>query len=88
MTGRPGRAARWIACLVALVAGAVPAAGRVGDAGWVTVWTTSPYAASGSFSDQTLRLIVAPHGAGSTLRVRLTNRYAPSPVTLAEVPAL
>ena len=85
MTGRPGRAARWIACLVALVAGAVPAAGRVGDAGWVTVWTTSPYAASGSFSDQTLRLIVAPHGAGSTLRVRLTNRYAPSPVTLAEV---
>lgn len=84
MTGRLGRAALWISWLVGLSAVARPAAGQ-GDAGWVTVWTSSPQAASGTFSDQALRLIVSPHGAGSTLRVRLTNRYASSPVTLAEV---
>jgi lysophospholipase L1-like esterase len=82
-----GTVARGAAALTALVAVLAPglAGGRDGDAGWVTVWTTSPQVASGTFSDQTLRLIVSPHGAGSTLRLRLTNRYASGPVTFAAV---
>lgn len=79
-------AVRRTAAAAALLALASPtAAGGAAEAGWVTVWTASPQAASGTFSDQTLRLIVSPHGTGSTLRVRLTNRYASAPVTFAEV---
>ncbi|MBY0279325.1 SGNH/GDSL hydrolase family protein [Candidatus Binatia bacterium] len=91
LTGRV-RAALWktlrrtaaVSALLALVAPA-RASGRAADGGWVTVWTTSPQAAGTGFSDQTLRLIVSPHGAGATLRIRLTNRYAAAPVTFAEV---
>lgn len=79
--------ARGTTTLAALLALASPgaAAGPDAGAGWVSVWTTSPQAASGTFTDQTLRLIVSPRGAGSTLRLRLTNRYASSPVTFADV---
>ena len=76
--------ARGTAALAALVALASPGAAAP-DADWVTVWTTSPQAASGTFTDQTLRTIVSPRGAGSTLRIRLTNRYASTPVTFAGV---
>jgi len=78
---------RATASLAPLLALAAPgaAAGADSDAGWVTVWTSSPQAASGTFTDQTLRMIVSPRGAGSTLRLRLTNRYATSPVTFAYV---
>jgi len=80
------RAARRAAAAIALLALASPrVAGGAADAGWVTVWTVSPQAASGTFSDQTLRLIVSPRGTGSVLRVRLGNRYASAPATFAEV---
>lgn len=73
-----------VSALLALFT-AAPAAGRAADDGWVTVWTISPQAAGAGFSDQTLRLIVSPRGAGSTVRIRLTNRYASAPVTFADV---
>jgi lysophospholipase L1-like esterase len=54
---------------------------------WVGSWTASPSGVSLTqhLADQTLRMIVAPHLGGSTLRVRLTNQFGSSPVTLGPV---
>ncbi|HWF73474.1 MAG TPA: GDSL-type esterase/lipase family protein [Solirubrobacteraceae bacterium] len=54
---------------------------------WVGSWATSPSGVSLTqrLADQTVRSIIAPHLAGSTLRVRLTNRYGLAPVTLGPV---
>ncbi len=80
------RDAAFLAILVALgSAGTADTARRASAPAWVTAWTASPQTISPGFSSQTLRLVVSPHGAGSQVRVRLTNRYAPSPVTFAEV---
>lgn len=38
-----------------------------------------------AFNDQSLRLIVAPHAAGETIRLRLSNRFQKSAVTLDHV---
>ncbi|MGW7680523.1 SGNH/GDSL hydrolase family protein [Kribbella sp. NPDC054772] len=54
---------------------------------WTATWTASPTAAMGSglshngLTDQTIRNVVYPSVGGSTLRVRLTNRYGTRPVT-------
>jgi lysophospholipase L1-like esterase len=54
---------------------------------WVGSWAASP--SDGSLlqllTSQTLRMIVAPHLAGSSLRVHLSNRFGLLPVTLGPV---
>lgn len=59
--------------------------------GWVGSWLASPSDAStgrGELRDQTLRMIVRPHLAGTTIRIRLDDRFgsgyvAVGPVTVA-----
>ncbi|GAA3383633.1 GDSL-type esterase/lipase family protein [Cryptosporangium minutisporangium] len=64
--------------------------------GWVASWAASPtdalvpVDASGgpaptSVTRQTLRMMISPHLGGSTLRIRLTNRFGSSPVTFGRV---
>ena len=53
---------------------------------WVGSWSASPSDADNQgFNDQTLRMILTPHLAGSTLRVHLSNRFGAQPVTLDRV---
>lgn len=58
---------------------------------WTATWTASPTAADSSgpshsgLADQTIRNIVYPSIGGSTMRVRLTNRYGTHPVTFDAV---
>ena len=73
------------ACLLAVSPGASAAAPCTPH--WVGSWAASPNDGSllQPFADQTLRMIVAPHLAGSTLRVHLSNRFGLLPVTLGPV---
>jgi lysophospholipase L1-like esterase len=58
---------------------------------WTATWTASPTAANSSglshngLTDQTIRDIVRTSIGGSTVRVRLSNRYGTRPVTFDEV---
>ncbi len=53
---------------------------------WVGSWIASPSDGYGKlFNDQTLRMILTPHLAGSTLRVHLSNRFGSEPVTFDRV---
>jgi lysophospholipase L1-like esterase len=54
---------------------------------WVGSWAASPSGVSTDrpLADQTVRMIIAPHLGGTTLRVHLTNRYGPSTVRLGPV---
>jgi lysophospholipase L1-like esterase len=55
---------------------------------WVGTWAASPSDPSTlrpRLDDQTLRMIVAPHLAGSALRVHLSNRFGTAPVRLGPV---
>lgn len=54
---------------------------------WVGSWTASPSGASLTqpLARQTLRMIIAPHLGGSTLRVHLSNRFGTGPVELGPV---
>jgi lysophospholipase L1-like esterase len=97
-TRRPS-AARWLvgACAtfalalapVAALLAASPAQSVAAPActpHWVTSWAASP--SDGSVSpllNQTLRMIVAPHLGGGTIRLHLTNRFGLLPVTLGPV---
>lgn len=79
---------------------AVPSATSVAsapaDQHWVATWTASPtdsavpIDASGlpvpeMLTDQTLRMIVTPHAAGSVLRIHLSNRFGEQPTTFGHV---
>ena len=78
----------WLAAAL-LVLGLAPArsAAAACRQHWVGSWAASP--SDGSLSrllvNQTLRMIVSPHLAGSTLRVHLSNRFGALPVTLGPV---
>ncbi len=54
---------------------------------WVGSWAASPSGVSLTqhLADQTLRMIIAPHLGGDTLRVHLSNRYGTAPVQLGPV---
>jgi lysophospholipase L1-like esterase len=54
---------------------------------WVGSWEASPSGVSTtqSLEYQTVRMIIAPHLGGSTLRVHLGNRFGSAPVTLGPV---
>ncbi len=50
---------------------------------WVGSWMAAPgNPSSRVLSDQTLRMIVAPHFGGRRLRIHLSNRFGSAPVTL------
>ena len=58
------------------------------SAHWVGTWSASPSDASPfvpSLSDQTVRMVVAPHFGGGWVRVHLSNRFGTSPVVLDRV---
>jgi lysophospholipase L1-like esterase len=54
---------------------------------WVGSWVASPSDPSPSraLADQTLRMIIAPHLGGSTVRIHLSNRFGVAPVQLGPV---
>ena len=53
---------------------------------WVGSWSASPSDADNQgFNNQTLRMILTPHLAGSTLRVHLSNRFGLQPVAVDRV---
>ncbi len=64
-----------------------PTAGQAPQARWVTSWKTAPGDAilTHPISGLTVRQALAPHWAGETLRLRLSNRYASAPLTLDQV---
>lgn len=54
---------------------------------WVGSWTASPSdaLASRAMTDQTIRMIIAPHLGGTQLRLHLSNRFGTGPITLGPV---
>ncbi|WP_019925006.1 GDSL-type esterase/lipase family protein [Nocardia sp. BMG111209] len=88
-----------LACLLATAtasaAHADPADGGCGGPHWVGSWLMSPSDAmpvsdmaltpTRSLFDQTYRIVVVPHLGGQTLRLHLTNRHNPLPVTFGAV---
>lgn len=54
---------------------------------WVGSWMAAPSDAlsSQAMSDQTVRMIIAPHLGGTSLRVHLSNRFGTGPITLGPV---
>lgn len=63
---------------------------------WVASWTASPSDSGTPFDaaalpvpevilNQTVRMIVTPHLAGSVLRIHLSNRFGPAPATFGNV---
>jgi lysophospholipase L1-like esterase len=49
---------------------------------WVGTWAADPSDGAGqSFDNQTVRVVVTPHYAGTELRIHLSNRFGSSPVT-------
>jgi lysophospholipase L1-like esterase len=49
---------------------------------WVGTWAADPSDGAGqSFDNQTVRVIVTPHYAGTELRIHLSNRFGSGPVT-------
>lgn len=71
--------------LLALLAAALTAPTAAADAcppdRWVAAWAASPASSeSPGFDEQTLRMIVTPHLAGTRIRLRLSNRFGTRPV--------
>ena len=52
---------------------------------WIGAWRAAPSGAGRSFENQTLRLVIAPHLEGRTLRVRLSNRFGSNALPISEV---
>lgn len=50
---------------------------------WIGAWSAAPSDVGDSFTDQTLRVIASPRYGGSTLRVRLSNRFGSQPISFA-----
>ena len=94
-------AAAVAACALTTAGPAAAAAPRCSDTHWVGVWSAPATDASrgtgvgdrvdGSFNEKTstrndtTRAILTPTSGGSTLRVRLSNRYGAVPVTFGRV---
>ncbi|WP_309646942.1 GDSL-type esterase/lipase family protein [Nocardioides sp.] len=67
-----------------------PDSANAGCAGrhWVGSWAAAPSDGGVSrpaLAEQSLRMIVTPHLSGSRLRIRLTNRFGKTPITLGPV---
>ena len=56
------------------------------QAGWVGAWYAAPVRMlSANLSGRTLRQIVYLHAGGEEIRLRLSNRYGDTPVTLRSI---
>ena len=65
--------------------GQAPSA-ECGTTHWVGAWAADPGGTLGAgFADQTLRMILTPHIGGSQLRIHLSNRFGPKPVSINHV---
>jgi len=79
--------ALFLAAGMAALAAAAPA-----QAEWVASWTASPHAplgttgpfAAASYNDVTITQIIRISEGGTSLRVRLSNRYGPGPLAIGE----
>lgn len=96
-----GRAALLAALLAFAPMGVAPAGADspsvTGCAGarWVGAWTANPTDALGYFDssvrptvsvgEQSYRIVLTPHWGGDQVRVRLTNRFRPVPLTIGHV---
>jgi lysophospholipase L1-like esterase len=92
------RARRRCACAVATLAcvllalgggqaapalGAAPV-GQCTSTHWVGAWTADPSGTlTGGYQDETVRIVLTPHVGAERLRVHLSNRNGPGPVTFA-----
>ena len=87
----PARLAVVLAAWLAVAGGGANASARtVGScsgAHWVGAWSGSPSDAPEeiTFAEQTLRMVITPHFAGRTLRVRLSNRFGRGSIKLERV---
>ncbi|MFE6861714.1 GDSL-type esterase/lipase family protein [Nocardia sp. NPDC057668] len=82
------------------IVGTGPARAETGEGScagerWVGAWTASPSDAVGlidpllrpiaSIGEQTYRVVVTPHRGGRQVRIKLTNRFRPLPLTVGRV---
>jgi lysophospholipase L1-like esterase len=85
-----------VACASAPAPGPPPASGSCDGPHWVASWGAAQSDASIPFDatfsplpapigNQTIRDVITPHLGGTRIRVHLTNRYNPSPVTFGKV---
>ncbi len=77
-----------LAMVSLLLVTAAPARSPIRSQHWVGSWLASPSDAStfrGSLTDQTLRMIVAPHLGGVHVRVHLSNLFGTVPIRLGPV---
>jgi len=82
VTASLGGAVILMAAALAMPAGAGAATGS-GNPGWVATWTASPQGGDTTqLSDQTVRNIIYTSVSGSAVRVRLSNAFGTSPVTV------
>lgn len=63
---------------------AAPAAPAASD-GWTGTWAVSPQSGGPSYNQQTLRQIVHTGIGGSAARIRLSNAFGSSPLTVSDV---
>ncbi|MYW63412.1 SGNH/GDSL hydrolase family protein [Streptomyces sp. SID8379] len=67
---------------------ALPASARDAPRGWTGTWAAAPTGVPATdtttYEDQTLRQIVRTSVAGRTLRVRFTNEFGSTPLTIGE----
>jgi lysophospholipase L1-like esterase len=77
------------AILLLLAFALLPAAARAADCTtprWIPSWSTSMSdAATGGFDGQTVREIITPHVAGTSVRLHLSNRFGAQSVTFDHV---
>jgi hypothetical protein len=85
-----------VACAPAPAPGPPPPSGDCGGPHWVASWGAAQSDASIPFDatfaplpvpigNQTIRDVITPHLRGTRVRLHLTNRYDPAPVTFGKV---
>jgi lysophospholipase L1-like esterase len=76
----------WMLVMVGLPAGVASAGAASAGAAWVGTWTAAPQppmpGSLGHYDAQTLRLIVHVSAGGSEARIRLSNVYGSTPLTI------
>jgi lysophospholipase L1-like esterase len=79
-----------IGVAAAMIARRTPADGRPAEPrssppGWVGTWAAAVQSGTDGFKQQTLRQIVHTSIGGTAVRVRISNQYGTSPLTVADV---
>ncbi|MCM4083458.1 GDSL-type esterase/lipase family protein [Paractinoplanes hotanensis] len=74
-----------VTAVLVIPAVAGPAHAAADDLPWAGTWATAMQGTGPAVTDQTIRQIVHTSVGGPAVRVRLSNRFGPAPVTLADV---